>query len=113
MKRLFLSIILLVSLSCFGQIDSNFSNEKDNFKNDLETNFELSSDNSLDIYDHNNGVREVTPSKTIEKKDSGTYQIYNVNNGIREVTPEYEIKIENGEIKRYKVNNGIRSITPE
>ena len=63
---------------------------------------------TVQVYEYVNGVRSITPVKTIEISAQKT-EIYNNTNGIKNLTPETIIK-PNGDV--YKVENGIQSLFP-
>jgi hypothetical protein len=69
---------------------------------------------TVQVYEYVNGVRSITPVKTIEISTIGgtsalKTEIYNNINGIKNLTPETIIK-PNGYV--YKVENGIQSLFP-
>jgi hypothetical protein len=69
---------------------------------------------TVQVYQYVNGVRSITPVKTIEISTIGgtsalKTEIYNNTNGIKNLTPETIIK-PNGYV--YKVENGIQSLFP-
>ena len=64
--------------------------------------------NVIEVYNYNNGIREITPIKIIEIKQEKT-EIYDVQNGVRNITPS-EIIIDN---KLYEVNqSGLQELLP-
>jgi hypothetical protein len=60
-----------------------------------------------------NGIKEITPSIVVDKKDEKTTQIFEVKNGVRELLPSKEVvKTYDGKTEIYNVNNGVRDLTP-
>lgn len=84
MEKLITTFAILISSATFAQVQTGY------------------------IYDYTNGVRNVLPQQTFIKTREKT-EIYNNQNGIRELTPTTIIK-PNGYI--HKVENGFPQILP-
>jgi hypothetical protein len=76
-------------------------------------NFSFGQNKTKTVTKVDNGVKEITPSIVVEKKDEKTTQIFEVNNGVKEISPSKEIKkTDDGKIEIYNVTNNVREITP-
>jgi len=63
---------------------------------------------TIEVYNYNNGIREIMPSKIIEVKEN-RIEIYSTTNGIKEITPTQIIQ----DNKIYEVDtNGIQQLLP-
>lgn len=67
-----------------------------------------SQEKKVEIYEYKNGIKNISPTQIVIKKENKTIEVYNVKQGIQEVNP---VQIIEGK-EVYSVVNGIKEIIP-
>lgn len=88
MKKLIITAIMLISALTFAQ--------------------EKPKTETIYVYNYTNGVREISPTKIIEKTNTDI-KVFEVKDGIKQIQPQFIVK----ENKVYEIKNGVQQLLPQ